>query len=214
MAATDSVIAAFSEEHAERLTGVTRSQLRYWDAIRFYIPSYAEENRHLPFSRIYSFKDIVALRVLNMLRNLHGVSLQHLRQVSKKLNRYAEDKWTGITLYVSNRKVIWQEPGTSKPQEVLSGQYIPEIMLQVIATETRRDIELLNRRDKSQHGVVVRSRFVNHNTPVLAGTRIPVNAIKRFAAAGYSTAQILKEYPDLTEKDVKAALAYETRAAA
>lgn len=214
MGVTEKVIAAFSEEHAERLTGVTRSQLRYWDQVHFYTPSYAEQNRHLPFSRVYSFKDIVALRVLNMLRNQHGVSLQHLRQVGKKLSRYAEEKWTGLTLYVVNRKVLWREPETRMPQEVLSGQYVPEIALQVIVTETRRDIELLNRRDESQQGLVVRSRFINHNAAVLAGTRIPVNAIKRFAAAGYSTAQILKEYPDLTEKDVKAALAYETRNAA
>src|SRR5687768_1012124 len=114
MGTTRSVIAAFSEEHAERLTGVTRSQLRYWDEIKFYIPSYAEHDRHLPFSRVYSFKDIVALRVLNMLRNQHGVSLQHLRQISRKLSKHAEDKWTGITLYVLNRKVHWQEPGTNK----------------------------------------------------------------------------------------------------
>jgi len=214
MGTTSNVIGAFSEEHAERLTGITRSQLRYWDSIGFYTASYAGQNRHLPFSRVYSFKDVVALRVLNMLRNQHTVSLQHLRQVSKKLSKYAEDRWTGITLYVVNRKVVWQEPGTKQPQEVMSGQYIPEIMLQVIATETMRDVELLNRRDKSQEGIIVRSRFVAHNAPVLAGTRIPVNAIKRFVEAGYNTAQILKEYPDLTEKDVRAALAYERRKAA
>jgi uncharacterized protein (DUF433 family) len=55
---------------------------------------------------------------------------------------------------------------------------------------------------------------VAHNAPVLAGTRIPVRAIKRFNEAGYSVAQILSEYPTLTESDVVAALAYGPKAAA
>ena len=214
MGAMQKVIAAFSEEHAERLTGITRSQLRYWDRTRFYIPSYAEDDRSIAFSRVYSFRDIVALRVLNLLRNDHHVSLPHLRKVREKLGHLAEERWTGIKLYVFNKRVVWHEPGTKKPQEVLSGQYVVEVALQVIIADTKRDVEKLNRRDDSQHGVIVRSRFVSHNTPVLAGTRIPVNAIKRFAEAGYNTAKILKEYPDLTEKDVEAALAYESRVAA
>ena len=68
-------------------------------------------------------------------------------------------------------------------------------------------------RDQSLVGQIRRSRFINHNAPVVAGTRIPVRAIKRFAAAGYSHEQIIKEYPDLKEDDVKAALAYDMFAA-
>ena len=58
-ATTNNAIAAFSEEHATRLTGVTKSQLRYWDRTNFFVPSYAEENRRVVFSRVYSFKDIL-----------------------------------------------------------------------------------------------------------------------------------------------------------
>ena len=43
---------------------------------------------------------------------------------------------------------------------------------------------------------------------LIPGTRIPARAIKRFAKAGYSVAQILKEYPDITAADVEAAIAY------
>ncbi len=44
---------------------------------------------------------------------------------------------------------------------------------------------------------------------VLAGTRIPTGAIRRFAEAGYTVNQILREYPSLTREDVAAALAHE-----
>jgi len=44
--------------------------------------------------------------------------------------------------------------------------------------------------------------------PVIKGTRIPVDAIIRRLAEGLSIDEILKEYPLLTEEDVKAALRY------
>ena len=211
MGASESVVAAFSEESASRLTGITKSQLRYWDREDFYRPSYAEDNRRVPFSRVYSFHDIVALRVLNALRNQFGVSLQHLREVSKKLSHLAEDRWTGTKLWVLKRRVVWQEPGTNRPLEVLSGQYILAVALEVFVEDTKKAVATLNKRDESKLGRIEKSRYVNHNAPVIAGTRIPVEAIKRFSDAGYTTAQIIKEYPDLTDKDIEAALAYESR---
>jgi uncharacterized protein (DUF433 family) len=83
-----------------------------------------------------------------------------------------------------------------------------------VLVDTRNNVAKMTERDKALVGHVERSRFINHNAPVIAGTRIPVTAIKRFAAAGYTHEQIIKEYPDLTEEDVKAALAYDLRAAA
>jgi uncharacterized protein (DUF433 family) len=45
---------------------------------------------------------------------------------------------------------------------------------------------------------------------VIAGTRIPVATIKRFAEDGYSVDQIRQEYPSLTEVDIKAAIKHES----
>lgn len=44
--------------------------------------------------------------------------------------------------------------------------------------------------------------------PVIKGTRIPVDAIIKRLAQGMSTKEILEEYPNLKEEDVKAALEY------
>ncbi|MFW6194465.1 MAG: DUF433 domain-containing protein [Halobacteriota archaeon] len=44
--------------------------------------------------------------------------------------------------------------------------------------------------------------------PVIKGTRIPVDAIIKRLAQGMSTQEILEEYPNLKEEDVKAALEY------
>jgi len=44
--------------------------------------------------------------------------------------------------------------------------------------------------------------------PVIKGTRIPVDAILKRLAEGMSIKDVLEEYPNLNEEDVKAALEY------
>jgi uncharacterized protein (DUF433 family) len=208
----DTIISAFSEDHAERLTGISKAQLRYWDRTKFFVPSLAAENRRVAYSRIYSFKDLVALRTLSVLRNQYNVPLQHLRKVAGKLSHLADDLWTKTTLYVLNRKVIFQEKQGEPLREIVSGQYVIGIPLKTIIADTKKDVEKFQERPKEQIGRVVRSRYVNHNAWVIAGTRIPTAAIRRFKEAGFTVEQIIKEYPDLTPKDVRAALAHESKA--
>lgn len=214
MSASADVIGAFSEANAERLTGVTQRQLRHWDRIGLLTPSLSGEERGFPFSRMYAFKDLVSLRVLNKLRNVEGVSLQHLREVSAKLAHLGEHRWTGMILYVGpNKRVIWHEPGTDQPQEIVSRQYVLKLPLAVEIEDTRAAIVELNRRGPDKVGRVERHRFVQRNEPVFAGTRIPIAAVRRFAAAGYSPADIVGEYPDLTEADVRTAIGEKSQAA-
>ena len=47
--------------------------------------------------------------------------------------------------------------------------------------------------------------------PVVRGTRITVQTVLEFLAAGDSVAEVLAEYPRLTRADVKACLDYASR---
>jgi len=47
--------------------------------------------------------------------------------------------------------------------------------------------------------------------PVIKGTRIPVCLIVELIANGMKTKELLKEYPELKENDVKAALLYASK---
>ena len=105
----DNVIGAFSEADAARLSGLSVGQLRGWDRRDFLKPSYAEPDRSLPYSRIYSFRDIVSLRVLGQLRNVYKVTMQHLGKVSKKLEHLGDAKWSAATLYVLGRRVVFHK---------------------------------------------------------------------------------------------------------
>lgn len=44
--------------------------------------------------------------------------------------------------------------------------------------------------------------------PIIKGTRIPVDAILKRLADGMSISEILEEYPNLIEEDIRAALRY------
>lgn len=205
----DNIIGAFSEEHAERLTGISRPQLRRWDRLGFFNPSYAFENRRVPYSRVYSFRDLVSLRVLNDLRNEKRVSLQHLREVSQKLAHLGDARWTATTLYVLGKRVVFQDPRTNQKEEVVSGQKVFDIPLRVVISSTRKALQEMNERGQREIGKIVRAKFVAENEPVLAGTRVAVATIKRYAAAGYGPDVVIRDFPELTVEDVKAANAYE-----
>lgn len=209
---TSGVIAAFTEDQAERLTGITRQQLRYWDRTGFFVPAMAYEDRKASYSRLYSFRDLVALKVLNSLRNDAKVPLPQLREVKQKLAHLGDDLWAKTTLYVLNRKVIFYNPDGDVREEVVSGQAILGIPLRLVSNGIEGAIKTLRDRDKDKIGKIEKHRNIAHNTAVVAGTRIPVKSIKAFARAGYSTEEILKEYPALTEVDVQAAIAYEQAA--
>ena len=203
------LVETFSEEMTSRLTGVSVRQLRYWDDVdKIFSPSLAYADRSVPYSRIYSFRDIVALKVLNALRNQCNVPLQHLREVKEKLLALGEALWAETTLYVHNKKVVFVNPETQALEEVVSGQGVLQIPLQVASTNMRETIKRVNQRTPDKIGKFEQTRKVAHNQLVIAGTRIPVDSVKAFAAEGYSIERIKLEYPTLTAEDIQAAINY------
>ena len=58
------------------------------------------------------------------------------------------------------------------------------------------------------HAHIEINRAVMLGKPVIKGTRITIESILDELASGYSTEQVLQAHPNLTEKDVLAALHY------
>jgi uncharacterized protein (DUF433 family)/DNA-binding transcriptional MerR regulator len=202
------VIRAFSVDHVVELTGLSAGQLSSWDRTDLFSPDYAYENRRSPYSRIYSFRDVVGLRTAAVLLTKYKVSVQELRKVAKRLIDKGFEHWADTKLYVVKRQVHFTRPATGDVEGVWDGQYAMLPVIDVIH-DVEEGVKRLHIRSKSQYGKVEQHRYVARNASVIAGTRIPTAAIRRFSEAGYTVKKIMREYPALTKEDIKAALAYE-----
>jgi uncharacterized protein (DUF433 family) len=205
------VVAAFTEDQASRLTGVSLRQLRSWASEDFFVPGLAMRGEGEPSIRLYSFRDLVCLKIIGQLRNEVRVTLAHLREVKERLSHLGEDMWAKTTLYVLNRRIVFDNPETGIKEDAGNGQGVLQIPLRVVASDMRDAIAALRRRDAQSVGKIDTKR-TGRNNPVVAGTRIPIRTIRAFAEAGYTVDQIIAEYPSLTTSDVEAALAFKEAA--
>lgn len=208
MSDIETVVFAFSADNVIRLTGLTKSQLQYWDKLGFFPPQYASENRRSPYSRVYSFRDVVGLRTLSLLRNEHKISFQKVRKFAEQLANYDTSLWAESQVYVLMGE-FYVGPPSGEFAANVEGQLAPVIFLRSVIGEIRRGMDELRQRGPAQIGKISKNRFVARNAATIEGTRIPVATIKRYSKAGFSVSEILDEYPSLTEDDIRAALSYE-----
>jgi DNA-binding transcriptional MerR regulator/uncharacterized protein (DUF433 family) len=195
---------AFTSERVRALTGLSPRQLQYWDEQGFLSPS-LRRKRGKGRRRLYDFRDLVSLRVAADLRK-QGISLQLIRRAVAHLRdldyRHPPSE---LRFWQEDGNLYFEEAGTVRearqPGQTIAWFYVP---LAAIVTELEHGIVEL---DARPHGQVERRRGVLASKPLIAGTRIPVESIQRLHADGADEPEILRLYPDLTEEDVRAALA-------
>lgn len=201
MKSETNVLSAFSVDHAARVTGLSKSRLTRWDKLGFFPPEHLDEDdKGNPYSRVYSFRDLVGLRTLAVLTTIYRVPLREIRKAASELSKRSDRPWAEIPLAVLKGKVVFDLDASPRDADgQFAGKHVP---LPAIAEEVTNLSQLLRKRDKSQIGHTERHRFVAHNAEVIAGTRIPVAAIESFIRAGYDDQGILQEYPSLELADV------------
>lgn len=212
MASPDNMLMAFSVDHAARVTRLSKSRLTRWDKLGVFSPQYTDdEDRGNPYARVYSFTDLVGLRVLAILTENYRVPLAELIKAAPELKKRSSTPWSSIKLAVVKRKVVFDLD--HRPRDA-DGQFIGNfIPLESIAREVADKAEELRSRDVDKIGRIEQRRFVSHNRPVVAGTRIPAAAIESFIEDGYSDAEILAEYPSIRSDDIVAVRKYKKSAA-
>ena len=90
----------FTAEQATRFTGCTAHQLRYWDRIGLVRPSVQATRGRPGVRRLYSFRDLVALKVIRSLLE-GGMSLQRVRRAIEYLRKKA-----GLDEHLSEIKLV------------------------------------------------------------------------------------------------------------
>ena len=91
---------AFTSKQAIFLSGCTSHQLRYWDKVGLVTPSIQSSNGKPGVPKLYSFRDIVSLRVIKTLLD-NGMSIQRVRRAWSYLKRNGE-----LGAHLSNVKLI------------------------------------------------------------------------------------------------------------
>ena len=77
---------AFTSKQACYLSGCTSHQLRYWDKVKLVSPSIQSSFGKPGVPKLYSFRDIVSLKVIKTLLD-NGMSIQRVRRAWRYLSR-------------------------------------------------------------------------------------------------------------------------------
>jgi len=91
---------AFTSKQAIYLSGCTSHQLRYWDKVGLVKPSIQSSNGKPGIPKLYSFRDVVSLRVVKTLLD-NGMSIQRVRRAWEYLKRNGE-----LGSHLSNIKLV------------------------------------------------------------------------------------------------------------
>ncbi|MGH2736380.1 MAG: MerR family transcriptional regulator, partial [Actinomycetota bacterium] len=90
-----------------RFTGCTAHQLRYWDRVGLVKPSIQSTGGRPGVRRLYSFRDLVSLRVIRSLLD-GGMSLQRVRKAIEYLRKKAalEEHLSELQLVTDGRSIF------------------------------------------------------------------------------------------------------------
>lgn len=133
---------AFTADQACRLTNCTHHQLRYWDRVGLVQPSLQASGGRPGVRRLYSFRDLVALRVVRSLLD-NGMSLQRVRRAWDYLRREGEmDNHLSEVKLVTDGQTIFRV--SSDEGEILDalreGQLSFFVAIDQIAREVEEDV--------------------------------------------------------------------------
>lgn len=158
------------------------------------------------YSRIYSYEDLVGLRMIRALMEDYHVAVSEIMAAYPAMTAQWSKPWSQIEIGVLKRRIVTDLKG--QPRNITDGQMALKcIPLPSIAEEVLRAANSLQRRNKGDEGKFEQHKFVARNAIVFKGTRIPASVVDEFVEAGYADADIVAEYPSLTLKDIRAARA-------
>lgn len=133
---------SFTAEQACRLTNCTHHQLRYWDRVGLVKPSIQTTGGRPGVRRLYSFRDLVALKVVRSLLD-NGMSLQRVRRAWDYLRREGEmeDHLADVKLVTDGLTIFQVSADEGELMDALrQGQMAFFVAIDEIAREVEEDV--------------------------------------------------------------------------
>jgi uncharacterized protein (DUF433 family) len=207
---------AFPVPIASVLTGATIAQLAYWrkdtpSAPALLVPEGKRSGRYL-----YSWADVVALRSIVYVRS--EKSLPRIRRAVATLRALEADEWThlaGYSLISTQRSILVRTPkGQLLDVGEHPGTVLEEILmrdvLEPFETRTGRVVPAL----KQPRPHITVDPGVLGGYPVLAGTRVPFDAVAALADDDLDADEIAAIYPSVQREAIADATAFAEQVAA
>ncbi|MCL4873491.1 MerR family transcriptional regulator [bacterium] len=133
---------AFNAKTASKLTGVTYRQLVYWDETHLIKPSISGAEG-TGSTRLYSFTDLVQLRVARALKT-QGVSLQKIRKAINWLRKNFPDIKKPLAekrlITDGNTVFVWAEDREAALDVLAKGQLVMSIAVGQIIEDTKDEV--------------------------------------------------------------------------
>lgn len=144
---------AFTADQASKLTNCTPHQLRYWDRVGLMSPSVQATGGRPGVRRLYSFRDLVALRVVRSLLD-NGMSLQRVRRAWEYLRRNSafDDHLASVKLVTDGQSIF---SVVSDDGELLDALRHGQMAFFLAIDEIARDVE-----EDVSHFELDRDRFL------------------------------------------------------
>lgn len=132
----------FTAKQASQLSGCSDHQLRYWDSVGLVSPSIQGSGGRPGVRRFYSFRDLVALRVVRSLLD-NGMSLQRVRRAWDYLRREGsmDDHLAEVNLVTDGQSIFAVSANDGELLDALrQGQLAFFVAIDEIAREVEEDV--------------------------------------------------------------------------
>lgn len=191
-----------TRDRAAVISGLPKGKVDYWSSTGIVQPSVDTRlTPHRPI-RLFSFVELMSLLVAAELRE-RGISLQHIRSIVDHLRSQGfRQPLSQLSFATEGSKVYIQHPDGTWDSATKPGQ---GVLHQVIDLDPlRRRIRHAGARDAGTVGKFEKRRGALGSKEVIAGTRIPVETVRRYLQAGRSEKDVVAAFPVLHSADVAA----------
>jgi DNA-binding transcriptional MerR regulator len=100
----------YSVRLASKVGRISHRQALTWAKNGVLVPSRGYVTDHRPYILLYSFADLVALRVIAILRENCGLSLEAARVASDYIREHPDTPWNELPIWLTDKQVRFDAP--------------------------------------------------------------------------------------------------------